>query len=92
LGTETSQIFGRFVVAIIQSIAQNRIKQPKRFRKKCYLFIDEAQNYISPSIDIILKEARKFGVYLVLANQNVTDIEPSRLLQSLLNNTDIKVI
>lgn len=92
LGIETSQIFGRFIVAIIQSVAQNRIKQPKKFRKKCFLFIDEAQNYISSSIDIILKEARKFGVFLVLANQNVTDIEPSKLLYSLLNNTDIKVI
>ena len=79
-------------MALIQSVAQSRINQPKQFRRDCFLFIDEAQNYISSSIDIILKETRKFGVYLVLANQNVTDIEPKKLLHSLLNNTDIKVI
>lgn len=43
-------------------------------------------------MDTILKEARKFGVYLVLANQNVSDIQPTTLLSGLLNNTDVKLV
>lgn len=92
LGIETSQIFGRLLLAMIQSIAQSRSHIPKKFRKDCFVFIDECHNYISPSLDLILKEARKFGVYLVLANQNMSDIQPLRLLNNLLNNTDVKII
>lgn len=80
------------IIAIIQSIAQSRVNQPQQFRKDCFLFIDECHNYISPSLDNILKEARKFGVYLILANQNIKDIQPSSLLDGLLNNTDVKLI
>jgi len=92
LGTETSHIFGRMLIAIIQSIAQSRINQPQKYRKDCFLFIDECHNFISPSIDTILKEARKFGLYLILANQNTSDIQPSTLLSGLLNNTDVKLV
>lgn len=92
LWTETSLIFGRMIIAIIQSIAQSRVNQPQQFRKDCFLFIDECHNYISPSLDNILKEARKFGVYLILANQNIKDIQPSSLFDGLLNNTDVKLI
>lgn len=89
---ETSLIFGRMIIAIIQSVAQSRINQPQQFRKDCFLFIDECHNYISSSMDTILKEARKFGVYLILANQNVSDIQPTTLLSGLLNNTDVKLV
>lgn len=92
MGVEASEVFGRFLIAIIQSIAQKRVHQSWKRRKDTFLFIDEFQNYVSPSIELILKETRKFGLYLVLANQTLWDIRQSTILYNLLNNTEVKLI
>ncbi|WP_052600165.1 type IV secretory system conjugative DNA transfer family protein [Aureispira sp. CCB-QB1] len=90
LGLQASSAFGRFVIANLQSIAIRRATKEKRFRKPCFCFIDECQNFLTKSISIILTEARKYGVHLLLANQTVSDLGDHR--DNVLNNTDVKLI
>jgi energy-coupling factor transporter ATP-binding protein EcfA2 len=92
MGVEASEAFGRFVIATIQTIAQRRAKLPEHKRKPSFVFIDEFQNYITDSIQIILKEARKFKVPLILANQTAEDIRSTEMLSNILNNTEVKLV
>jgi len=93
MGTEVSQLFGRLIIAMLQSIVLRRVYQPKTKRKPTFLFIDEAQNYLlATSIERMLAESRKYGLHLVLANQNIAQIESKKLKETLLSNTHVKFV
>ncbi|SFD03316.1 Type IV secretion-system coupling protein DNA-binding domain-containing protein [Flexibacter flexilis DSM 6793] len=91
-GEEASRAFNKLLIARLQSIVLGRADQPKEYRKPCFLFIDEFQNYLSPSIGLILEESRKFGLHLVIANQNLGQITDTRLLRTILSNTFTKLV
>lgn len=90
LGLQASSAFGRFVIASLQSIAIRRASKTKAARKPCFCFIDECQNFLTKSVSVILTEARKYGVHLLLANQTVSDLGEHK--DNILNNTDVKLI
>jgi len=48
------------MVAKIKQAALARAKMPPKERKDFFLYIDEFQNYVTPSIETILSEARKY--------------------------------
>ncbi len=52
----------------------------KEERKDFFMYIDEFQNYITPSIESILSEARKYRLGLVLAHQYLGQLEKSDAL------------
>ncbi len=90
LGQETSLALGRLILANIQAIAKKRVKIPIEFRKPVYVFIDECQNYICPTVHEILAESRKFGVHLVLAHQVLKQLGSS-LREIITGNTMLKI-
>jgi len=69
IGDDVSGALGRFIVAQIKNIGFRRQTLPKAQRVPTFVFIDECQNYIGESIEITLTELRKYGIYMVLANQ-----------------------
>ena len=60
--------------------AMRRQGMKKEERSDFYLYIDEFQNYITPSIESILSEARKYRLGLVLAHQYLGQLEKSDAL------------
>ena len=54
--------------------------------------IDECHNYIGDSIETILTETRKYGLYLTLANQNTWQIRDRSIRKTILANTSVKCI
>ncbi len=94
LGEEVSETFGRFIIAQLQSIAIRRAKLPPQFRKKIYLVIDEADTFLSGnSLNVILKETRKYGLHLVLCTQNlISGRDQEALKRNILNNTNVKIV
>ena len=48
------------LVSKIQMAAMRRQNVAKEDRKDFFMYIDEFQNYITPSIESILSEARKY--------------------------------
>ena len=60
---------GRFIIARLIGIVFRRSPAPIHF------FLDEAHNYSTPAISKILTEARKFGLYLTLSNQSVSQFD-----------------
>ncbi len=74
-GDINSKLLGMIVVSKIQMAALSRQKQSKEERKDFYLYIDEFQNYVTNSIEVILSEARKYRLSLNMAHQYLAQLE-----------------
>ena len=91
-GEEASRAFNKMIIAMLQSIVMKRADVAKANRKPLFLFIDEFQNYLSPSIGTIMEESRKFGLHLIIANQNLGQIDDTKLLRTVLSNSYTKIV
>jgi excisionase family DNA binding protein len=77
-------------MAKIQMAAFSRSHIPSQKRVPFYLYIDEFQNFASESFAVILSEARKYGLSLVMAHQTLSQV-PDELRSLILGNTGIQV-
>jgi hypothetical protein len=75
IGDINSTLLGMIVVNKIQVAAMRRQRMSKDDRKDFFLYIDEFQNFVTPSIESILSEARKYRLGLVLAHQYIDQLE-----------------
>ena len=80
IGDLNSQLLGMIIVSKIQTAAMQRQRMTKEERKDFFLYIDEFQNYVTPSIESILSEARKYRLWLILAHQYLGQLEKSDAL------------
>jgi TraM recognition site of TraD and TraG len=69
LGNDTSAGFGRFILTALQSAAMKRQHLKAHQRKSVFLFMDEADRFMSESVVSIVKETRKYGLHLTMAQQ-----------------------
>lgn len=69
IGEVNSDLLGFIVVSKLQMAAMARASMAPEDRKDFYLYIDEFQNYITDSIAVILSEARKYKLNLIMAHQ-----------------------
>jgi hypothetical protein len=74
-GDINSKLLGMIVVSKLQVAALRRQKMAKEERKDFYLYIDEFQNYVTDSIEVILSEARKYRLSLNMAHQYLAQLE-----------------
>ncbi|WP_108811903.1 helicase HerA domain-containing protein [Sphingorhabdus sp. Alg231-15] len=89
LKEQGTEIFGRFFIAMIAQAAQERATLPANKRVPTMVYIDEAQDYFDRNIGIILAQARKYNVGMVLAHQYLGQLEP-KLQEAFAANTAIK--
>lgn len=89
LKQQGTEIFGRFFIAMIAQAAQERAVLPKERRIPTFVYIDECQDYVDANVALILEQARKFNVGLILAHQYVGQLTP-KLQESFAANTSIK--
>ncbi|WP_338695187.1 ATP-binding protein [Bradyrhizobium sp. 26S5] len=85
------EIVGRFFISMILLAAHKRQLLPKEPRLPCFVYIDECQDFIKrdPKIPVILDQARKLNVGLVLAHQRLQQMQP-HVLDALYGATAIK--
>lgn len=69
MGADTCGAFGRFIVGAVQNIAMQRHEQASHERKPVFMFLDEADRFISDAVVDIYKETRKYGLHLGIAQQ-----------------------
>lgn len=91
LGTQTSRVFGRFIVAMVQGFSFERQALAEKDRVPVYLFLDEFQNFVTPSIETLLAESRKYAIHLTLAQQFFGQGTETQLKGAILNNTAVKI-
>ena len=85
------EIVGRFFISMILLAAHKRQLLPKGQRLPCFVYIDECHDFIKrdPKIPVILDQARKLNVGLVLAHQRLQQLQPY-VLDALYGATAIK--
>lgn len=86
IGEENSFLLGSIFLSKFNQVAQGRQSLPKSQRHPYYIYLDEFQNFITPSITRILSGARKYGLGLVLAHQELGQIDDTKILNSLISN------
>jgi hypothetical protein len=90
LKEQGTEIFGRFFIALIAQAAQERATLPARERLPVMVYIDEAQDYFDQNISIILSQARKYRVGMIMAHQYLGQLS-NGLQEAFEANTSIKL-
>lgn len=85
MGEISSRFFGMVLVAKLQAAAMSRAALPMEQRRDFYLYVDEFQNLATQNFGILLAEARKYRLNLVLTNQFVAQL-PSDIVQAIAGN------
>jgi hypothetical protein len=85
-----AHLLGAFLIAKLQLCALSRVDVTKNKRTPFYIYVDEFQNFVSEDFETILSEARKYGLGLTLAHQNMDQLD-RQLRSAILGNTLIQV-
>lgn len=88
LGEENAQLLGQLVVAKLQIAALSRANIPQHERRLFMLYVDEFQrfaNVAATSYEVMLSRARKYGLGLVFAHQQMGQIGEN-LMREILGN------
>ncbi len=90
LKEQGTEVFGRFFIALIAQAAQERAVLREPDRLPAMIYIDEAQNYFDANIGVILSQARKYRVGMVMAHQYLGQLS-NGLQEAFEANTSIKL-
>lgn len=86
LGEDTSSLFGTTILAKLQLAALKRSEQKQTTRKPFHLYVDEFQNFATVSFTQMLSEARKYKVYVTMAEQSTQQQDNQKLIDIILAN------
>ncbi len=86
LGEDASRLFGVTILAKIQLAALKRARKSSSDRKDFFLYVDEFQNFATISFVEMLSEARKYRLYLTMAEQSTQQQTESRLVEIIMAN------
>jgi len=91
IGEENSYLLGSLFLSKINQVAHSRQTLPKNERHPYYLYLDEFHNYMTSSVVSMLSGARKYGIGLTMAHQELGQIESSNMLNSVISNPYIRI-
>lgn len=74
IGEDNSALLGSMLITKIQMAAMTRADLSKDERVPFYLYVDEFQNFATDSFAVILSEARKYGLSLMVTNQYIAQM------------------
>ncbi len=96
IGDINANLLGLIIVTKLQMAAMGRANiTDKSKRSDFFLYIDEFQNFITPSIATILSEARKYRLSLIVAHQYMGQLAPkgdSEIRDAVLGNVGTMLI
>lgn len=93
IGRENTALLGSLITAKLQMAAMNRQRMPSSQRRDFWCYMDEFQNFITPSMSEILAGARKYRLGMILAHQELRQLEADRDLSSaVLANCNVRVV
>lgn len=93
IGEENAYLLGSLLVSKFYQVALTRQERAEAERRPFYLYIDEFHNFVTPSMAQILSGARKYGLGLVLAHQDLHQLSTrdQELLGAVLTNPCTRV-
>lgn len=75
IGEDNSRLLGGMLITKIQLAAMERVDTPEEDRVDFFLYVDEFQNFATPSFANILSEARKYRLSLIMAHQYIMQLD-----------------
>lgn len=75
IGEDNMRLLGGMLITKIQLAAMERVDIPEEERNDFFLYVDEFQNFATPSFANILSEARKYRLALILAHQYIEQLD-----------------
>lgn len=93
IGDENAYLLGSLLVSKLHQVIMQRQVQSSQERTPFYLYIDEFQNFITPSMKAILSGARKYHLGLILAHQDLHQLfeTDSGLANAIISNAGTRV-
>ena len=92
IGHENAFLLGSLLVTKFQQTAMSRQAKDADVRRDFWLYLDEFQHFITPSMGEILRGARKYRLGLILAHQELRQLERDREVASaVLSNAGTRV-
>ncbi|MBI1744116.1 type IV secretion system DNA-binding domain-containing protein, partial [Candidatus Acetothermia bacterium] len=91
MSRDESSLLGTLIINDIVAAAFQRDPEERR---RCYLMIDEFQNFVTKDLCAILDGGRKFGLHLILAHQHLAQLKQrdEEVYYSTLTNARTKVV
>lgn len=88
LGEASASLLGMILMAKFSTAFMERRKYLEEGKKLTpfYLYVDEFQNIATENFSILLSEARKFGLGLILANQFISQVREKNIREAIFGN------
>lgn len=86
IGEDTSEVFGISILAKLQLASFRRIEQKRTDRQPFYAYVDEFQNFATVSFVEMLSEARKYKLFLTMAEQTTSQQDDEKIVNTILTN------
>ena len=86
IGEDTSEVFGISILAKLQLASFRRIEQKRTNRRPFYAYVDEFQNFATVSFVEMLSEARKYKLFLTMAEQTTSQQDDEKIVNTILTN------
>ncbi len=74
IGEDNAALLGSMIITKIQLAAMGRADTSEEDRKDFYLYVDEFQNFATESFAVILSEARKYHLNLIITHQYIAQM------------------
>jgi DNA helicase HerA-like ATPase len=91
IGEQNSYLLGSLFLAKFNQAALARQSKNRNERAPYMLYLDEFQNFITPSIERILSGARKYSLGITIAHQEMGQIQDVSLSNSVLSNPKTRI-
>lgn len=93
IGEENSYLLGTAFLSKIYQAAMARQAMEKPERKDFFVYVDEFQNFVTPSLSQILAGARKYHLGLILAHQEMQQLmkDDAGLASSVMGNAGTRI-
>lgn len=86
LGEDVSELFGITVLAKLQLASLRRARLKQSERRPYYLYVDEFQNFATPSFVQMLSESRKYKLFMTMAEQSTSQQKDQQMVSIILAN------
>lgn len=93
IGEENSFLLGSLLVGKLLELALSRQALGKEERSPFFLFADEFQHFLTPSMETLLSGARKYALGVMLAHQTLAQLSGApRVLSALSGNAHTRIV
>jgi hypothetical protein len=83
VGSEARDILGSLLLSVFHLAALSRSDIPAQARKPFHVYVDEAHRFVTPALEDMLAETRKYNCSITLAHQYLSQFQEAKRVDAL---------